>query len=73
MLYFTGAVRDAPLVDERPETVQVGANVIAGCYPADILVHARKMIECKRTWKNPFGDGRASERILRIIENNSQS
>ncbi|MBI2095253.1 MAG: UDP-N-acetylglucosamine 2-epimerase (non-hydrolyzing) [Candidatus Omnitrophica bacterium] len=53
---------------ERPETVAAGANVIAGYRPGDILRCARDMMERDRRWENPFGDGRASQRILRILE-----
>ncbi len=53
---------------ERPETVRVGANLIAGRDPSQILRCARRMMEKKDTWKNPFGDGHAAERIVRIVE-----
>lgn len=52
---------------ERPETVKVGANIIAGTRPKAILKAAIKMSRRKRTWKNPLGDGRASERIIKIL------
>jgi UDP-N-acetylglucosamine 2-epimerase (non-hydrolysing) len=52
---------------ERPETVEVGANVLAGTEPEKIVGCARNMIEGERTWENPFGDGMAGERIRRII------
>jgi UDP-N-acetylglucosamine 2-epimerase (non-hydrolysing) len=52
---------------ERPETVDVGANVIAGTEPESILEKARLMIGKSRDWENPFGDGRAAERIVSII------
>jgi UDP-N-acetylglucosamine 2-epimerase (non-hydrolysing) len=53
---------------ERPETVRAGANRITGCVPERILACAKTMAARRRGWKNPFGDGRASERILNIIE-----
>lgn len=53
---------------ERPETVEVGANRIAGYEPESILRSARKMMDQTRGWKNPFGDGRAGERIVKILE-----
>lgn len=53
---------------ERPETVEVGANVVAGYDPGRIVSLARRMMKKPRTWKNPFGDGRASQRILRALE-----
>jgi UDP-N-acetylglucosamine 2-epimerase (non-hydrolysing) len=52
---------------ERPETIEVGANVLAGTEPAEILEKAKMMINIKRNWRNPFGDGKASIRIASII------
>jgi UDP-N-acetylglucosamine 2-epimerase (non-hydrolysing) len=52
---------------ERPETVEVGSNVIAGRDPSRILELSRRMISKERNWSNPFGDGKAGERITRII------
>ena len=52
---------------ERPETVDVGANMVAGTEPEKILRAATKMMKVKRNWKNPFGDGKAAERMLKII------
>jgi UDP-N-acetylglucosamine 2-epimerase (non-hydrolysing) len=49
---------------ERPETVQVGANLVAGVAPRGIL-RAAKTMSGKKGWKNPFGDGRAGARIVR--------
>lgn len=50
---------------ERPETIDVGANTLAGWEPGSILGAATKMIQLHGGWKNPFGDGRAAERIVR--------
>jgi UDP-N-acetylglucosamine 2-epimerase (non-hydrolysing) len=52
---------------ERPETVAVGANLVAGFSRQTIIRAAEKMIRSRRNWRNPFGDGKASERILDII------
>ena len=52
---------------ERPETIYVGANIIAGIKPIEILNSTKKMINKKRDWENPFGDGKASVRIVNII------
>jgi len=52
---------------ERPETLEVGANVLAGTEPKEILEKAKIMIDAKRDWENPFGDGRAANRIINII------
>jgi len=52
---------------ERPETIEVKANILAGVNPEKIIRSARIMLSRKRNWKNPFGDGRAAERIIRIL------
>ncbi|MDO8568204.1 MAG: UDP-N-acetylglucosamine 2-epimerase (non-hydrolyzing) [Dehalococcoidales bacterium] len=52
---------------ERPETVEVGANVLAGSSPDKILECARLMLGKKDRWRNPFGDGKTAERIIRIV------
>lgn len=51
---------------ERPETVDVGANLIAGGGKG-IISCTRKMMECGMDWKNPYGNGDAGKKILRII------
>ncbi|CAD6490948.1 MAG: UDP-N-acetylglucosamine 2-epimerase [Candidatus Argoarchaeum ethanivorans] len=58
---------------ERPETAEVGANVLSGVDSEKILEGARTMIGRKRDWKNPFGDGRAGERIVGIFTNSVRS
>lgn len=50
---------------ERPETVEIGANVLAGAEPDAVLSCAREMLVRGRSWINPFGDGRAGERVVR--------
>jgi UDP-N-acetylglucosamine 2-epimerase (non-hydrolysing) len=53
---------------ERPETVSVGGNILAGTDPAAILSGAMAMDLRPRTWENPFGDGRSGDRIVRYLE-----
>ena len=53
---------------ERPETIEVGANTLAGAEPKRILEKAKLMIDDDRSWPNPFGDGKAGERIVSILE-----
>ena len=52
---------------ERPETVDAGANIIAGVDPAAITDAADRMLAHNRSWKNPFGDGKAGDRIVDIV------
>jgi UDP-N-acetylglucosamine 2-epimerase (non-hydrolysing) len=53
---------------ERPETLQVGSNILVGTEPERILRGAIEMSQRKKGWLNPFGDGKAAEKILKIIE-----
>ncbi|MBI4176551.1 MAG: UDP-N-acetylglucosamine 2-epimerase (non-hydrolyzing) [Candidatus Aenigmarchaeota archaeon] len=52
---------------ERPETVEVGGNAIAGLEAAAVVNCVHAMLRKKRTWKNPFGDGTAGRKIVRIL------
>lgn len=53
---------------ERPETVEAGANRLAGVRPAGVLEAAERMLSVEPDWVNPFGDGNAAERIIDIAE-----
>jgi UDP-N-acetylglucosamine 2-epimerase (non-hydrolysing) len=52
---------------ERPETVEVGANIVAGTDPDEVLESARSMLNADGDWSNPFGDGTAAEQIVDAI------
>ena len=49
---------------ERPESVDVGANVLVGAGTDAIVAGARRMLGHDGGWQNPFGDGRAAHHIL---------
>jgi UDP-N-acetylglucosamine 2-epimerase (non-hydrolysing) len=49
---------------ERPETVSVGANVVAGTDPETVVNEAVAQREVERDWENPFGDGTAAVQII---------
>jgi UDP-N-acetylglucosamine 2-epimerase (non-hydrolysing) len=53
---------------ERPETLEVGSNVLAGVSADKIVSCSHQMLGRKNGWSNPFGDGRAGERIVSILE-----
>jgi UDP-N-acetylglucosamine 2-epimerase (non-hydrolysing) len=55
---------------ERPEVIRNGCGVLAGTQPAAIVEAVEKALAQPngKYRKNPFGDGRASVRILRILE-----
>ncbi len=52
---------------ERPETLEVGSNILAGAIPEKILESSQIMLGRENNWPNPFGDGKAGERIISII------
>lgn len=54
---------------ERPETLRVGSNILAGTDSDKILSSVDIMLKKKRGWPNPFGDGKTSEIILEILKN----
>jgi UDP-N-acetylglucosamine 2-epimerase (non-hydrolysing) len=51
---------------ERPETIDVGANVLAGTDAQRIITAADRMLSVNKDWQNPYGDGKAGERIVGI-------
>jgi UDP-N-acetylglucosamine 2-epimerase (non-hydrolysing) len=52
---------------ERPETLEVGSNILAGTDPDRIFHAAKTFFEAKKTWTNPFGEGKAAQKILDIL------
>ena len=55
---------------ERPETLKVKSNILADSNPQKIKKSVEKMLNSKREWKNPFGNGKAAEEIIKIIKKN---
>ena len=53
---------------ERPETLDVGSNILAGTNAEMILSKTKEMINRENSWENPFGDGKAGRRIVEILE-----
>ena len=55
---------------ERPEAVIRGTSVLVGTDPAAIRKNVEKLLKSKKfdkAKKNPFGDGKAAERIIDVI------
>ena len=52
---------------ERPETIEAGANILAGASVERILECVRLMLNKNNDWQNPFGDGKSGHRIVSII------
>ena len=49
---------------ERPETLEVGANMLAGTDSNRISECVKMMVTRNNCWENPFGDGNAGRRIV---------
>ncbi|WP_448547375.1 non-hydrolyzing UDP-N-acetylglucosamine 2-epimerase [Thalassotalea fusca] len=55
---------------ERPESIEVGANVLVGRDADKAIAAAEKWLASGDfSWENPFGDGHVAELILDIITN----
>ncbi|HED00787.1 MAG TPA: UDP-N-acetylglucosamine 2-epimerase (non-hydrolyzing) [Proteobacteria bacterium] len=53
---------------ERPETVSVGSNLLAGTEQEKIMEQVQIMLKRENSWANPFGDGTTGERIVTILK-----
>ena len=59
---------------ERPEAINTGTARIVGTNIKNIVKETRKLIENKEEYEkmislqNPYGDGKASQRIAKILE-----
>jgi UDP-N-acetylglucosamine 2-epimerase (non-hydrolysing) len=54
---------------ERPETLEVKSNLLAGADSGKILKSSVKMLSINNKWDNPFGDGAAAQKIISILMN----
>ncbi|MBI2578013.1 MAG: UDP-N-acetylglucosamine 2-epimerase (non-hydrolyzing) [Candidatus Wildermuthbacteria bacterium] len=52
---------------DRPESIEAGAAILAGCNAEKILIAVQTMLQRKNGWENPFGDGHAGENIIKIL------
>ena len=52
---------------ERPETLEIGSNVLAGTDPAQVRAAVRRQLAAKREWPNPFGDGTTGKQIAQHV------
>jgi UDP-N-acetylglucosamine 2-epimerase (non-hydrolysing) len=55
---------------ERPETLNVGSNILVGAKAEKMLEGARKMLDQSKVWKNPFGNGASARCIIDCLFNN---
>jgi len=52
---------------ERPDTVDIGGNILAGCEPNRIRSSTKEILDRKINWYNPFGDGTSGKKIIEIL------
>jgi UDP-N-acetylglucosamine 2-epimerase (non-hydrolysing) len=52
---------------ERPETLEVGSNILVGTDSEKMLNRVEKMLTRDNNWKNPFGNGTAGLKIVDIL------
>ena len=57
---------------ERPETLEVGSNVLAGVNQERLLEGIKFILNKNKNWNNPFGDGKAGNRIIKILITNAK-
>ena len=53
---------------DKYKIIEVGSNILAGTNAESIVSKTKKMINRDNNWNNPFGDGKAGRRIVRILE-----
>ena len=52
---------------ERPETVDIGANVITGLDKDKVLNAMNKFSKNRDSWTSPYGEGDTSKKIIEVI------
>ena len=52
---------------ERPETLEIGSNVLAGTDPERVRDAVRRQLDAGRTWPNPYGDGTTGKQIAQRV------
>lgn len=53
---------------ERPETLEIGANILAGTESSRVASAVERQLVVKRDWRNPYGDGTTAKRIAQILD-----
>lgn len=53
---------------ERPETIRIGANRLAGATSKVIVAKSAEALRMNRDWVNPYGDGKAALKIIKIVK-----
>ena len=48
---------------ERPETIELGSNIIAGTDPKRIVSAVEKMVESPTGWRHPYGENVSAKMV----------
>ncbi len=48
---------------ERPETIELGSNIVAGTEPKSILSAVGEMLNIKPTWRHPYGENVSAKMV----------
>lgn len=52
---------------ERPETLNIGCNILSGIQPSNVVKCVQDMLKKKIIYKNPFGDGKSANYIMEKV------
>ena|SRR3989338_1956895 len=52
---------------ERPETIDVGSNILAGTDKDRICDAVKLMVNSENSWENPYGDGTSAKKIIQYL------
>lgn len=53
---------------ERPETIEVGANILSKSDGSDLSDSVKKILQNEKSWQNPYGNGDSAIQILEHIK-----
>ncbi len=54
---------------ERQETIMIGSNILSEYDSKNLLKNINKIFNKKINWKSPYGNGKASSKIYKILKN----
>ena len=54
---------------ERQETIMIGSNILSEYDSKNLFKNINKIFNKKINWKSPYGNGKASSKIFKILKN----
>ena len=52
---------------ERPETIMIGCNILAGTNPEKVLNACHRRMSLSSMWKNPFNNEKSAKHIVQLL------